>query len=109
MKVVNITEVMIKLQFKLPQALISRGFARRTSYIEDDSKEDISLERFNGSPICFYAINVSSSDNEVETESTNKVTEDVKDPNILKIFIANNLCMETIVTSRDDESNCIFL
>ena len=30
MKVVNITEVMIKLQFKLPQALISRGFTRRT-------------------------------------------------------------------------------
>ena len=30
MKVVNITYVMIKLQFKLPQALISRGFTRRT-------------------------------------------------------------------------------
>ena len=29
-KVVNITEVMIKLQFKLPQALISWGFTRRT-------------------------------------------------------------------------------
>ena len=28
MKVINITEVMIKLQFKLPQALISRGFTR---------------------------------------------------------------------------------
>ena len=32
MKVVNITEVMIKLQFKLPQALISRGFTRRTVF-----------------------------------------------------------------------------
>ena len=31
-KVVNITEVMIKLQFKLPQALISRGFTRRTVF-----------------------------------------------------------------------------
>ena len=30
MKVVNITEVMIKLQFELPQTLISRGFTRRT-------------------------------------------------------------------------------
>ena len=32
MKVVNITEVMIKLQFKLPQALISWGFTRRTVF-----------------------------------------------------------------------------
>ena len=32
MKVVNITEVMIKLQFKLPQALISQGFTRRTVF-----------------------------------------------------------------------------
>ena len=32
MKVVNITYVMIKLQFKLPQALISRGFTRRTVF-----------------------------------------------------------------------------
>ena len=32
MKVVNITEVVIKLQFKLPQALISRGFTRRTVF-----------------------------------------------------------------------------
>ena len=32
MKVVNITQVMIKLQFKLPQALISRGFTRRTVF-----------------------------------------------------------------------------
>ena len=32
MKVVNITKVMIKLQFKLPQALISRGFTRRTVF-----------------------------------------------------------------------------
>ena len=32
LKVVNITEVMIKLQFKLPQALISRGFTRRTVF-----------------------------------------------------------------------------
>ena len=32
MKVVNITEVMIKLQFKLPQALINRGFTRRTVF-----------------------------------------------------------------------------
>ena len=32
MKVVNITNVMIKLQFKLPQALISRGFTRRTVF-----------------------------------------------------------------------------
>ena len=32
MKVVNITSVMIKLQFKLPQALISRGFTRRTVF-----------------------------------------------------------------------------
>ena len=32
MKVVNITEVMIKLQFKLPQALISRGFTQRTVF-----------------------------------------------------------------------------
>ena len=32
MKVVNITEVMIKLQFKLPQALISRCFTRRTVF-----------------------------------------------------------------------------
>ena len=32
MKVVNITEVMIKLQFKLPQALISRGFTRSTVF-----------------------------------------------------------------------------
>ena len=31
-KVVNITQVMIKLQFKLPQALISRGFTRRTVF-----------------------------------------------------------------------------
>ena len=31
LKVVNITEVMIKLQFKLPQALISRGFTQRVS------------------------------------------------------------------------------
>ena len=32
MKVVNITEVVIKLQFKLPQALISRGFTQRTVF-----------------------------------------------------------------------------
>ena len=32
MKVVNITYVMIKLQFKLPQALRSRGFTRRTVF-----------------------------------------------------------------------------
>ena len=32
MKVVNITEVMIKLQFKLPQALISQGFTQRTVF-----------------------------------------------------------------------------
>ena len=32
MKVVNITQVMIKLQFKLPQALISRGFTQRTVF-----------------------------------------------------------------------------
>ena len=32
MKVDNITQVMIKLQFKLPQALISRGFTRRTVF-----------------------------------------------------------------------------
>ena len=32
MKVVNITYVMIKLQFKLPQALISRGFTGRTVF-----------------------------------------------------------------------------
>ena len=32
MKVVNITSVMIKLQFKLPQALISRDFTRRTVF-----------------------------------------------------------------------------
>ena len=31
-KLVNITYVMIKLQFKLPQALISRGFTRRTVF-----------------------------------------------------------------------------
>ena len=30
MKVVNIAYAMIKLQFKLPQTLISRGFTRRT-------------------------------------------------------------------------------
>ena len=30
MEVVNITKAMIKLQFKLPQTLISRGFTRRT-------------------------------------------------------------------------------
>ena len=32
MRAVNITEVMIKLQIKLPQALISRGFTRRTVF-----------------------------------------------------------------------------
>ena len=32
LKVVNITYVMIKLQFKLPKALISRGFTRRTVF-----------------------------------------------------------------------------
>ena len=32
MKVVNITKVMIKLQFKLPQALISQDFTRRTVF-----------------------------------------------------------------------------
>ena len=32
MKVVNITEVVIKLQFKLPQALISRGFTQRAVF-----------------------------------------------------------------------------
>ena len=30
MKVVNIAKAMIKLQFNLPQTLISRGFTRRT-------------------------------------------------------------------------------
>ena len=30
MKVVNIANAMIKLQFKLPQTLRSRGFTRRT-------------------------------------------------------------------------------
>ena len=30
MKVVNIAEAMMKLQFKLPQTLISQGFTRRT-------------------------------------------------------------------------------
>ena len=30
MKVVNIAKAMIKLQFKLPQTLISQGFTRRT-------------------------------------------------------------------------------
>ena len=33
MKVINITEVTIKLQFKLPQALISRGFILLTGII----------------------------------------------------------------------------
>ena len=32
MKVVNITEVMIKLQFKLPQAFTSWGFTLRTVF-----------------------------------------------------------------------------
>ena len=32
MKVVNITKVMIKLQFKLPKSLISRGFTQRTVF-----------------------------------------------------------------------------
>ena len=31
-KVVNIAYTMIKLQFKLPQTLISRGFTRRTVF-----------------------------------------------------------------------------
>ena len=32
MKVVNIAKAMIKLQFKLPQTSISRGFTRRTVF-----------------------------------------------------------------------------
>ena len=74
------------------------------NHIEDDSKDDISLEMFNGSTICLDAIDVSSSsDNDGETESQNESTEDVKDPNILKIFIAKKVCTEAIVISSDDE------
>ena len=39
MKVVNITYIMIKLQFKLPQALISRGFTRRTVFHAPDFQQ----------------------------------------------------------------------
>ena len=48
MKVVNIAYAMIKLQFKLPQTLISRGFTRRTVLYAPGIGPNLFLEKESG-------------------------------------------------------------